>query len=141
MNAYAFYGCYSLRDINLPQTVKTIGNYAFYNCNSSYASALALPSSLTSLGTYAFSYCYSLRSIEIPSALTAIGNYAFNGCYNVSSIVDTRLTAQTAYAQSFGQAASAGSTGYTGYSSRGSNVLCTYAVADGYEDGYWLDPL
>ncbi len=141
IGSYTFYGCYRLRDINLPQTVKSIGQYAFQNCYSSYASALTLPSSLTSLGTYAFTNCNQLKSIEIPSALATLNNYVFNGCYKVSSIVDYRLTAQTAYAYTFGQAASIGSTGYTGYSSRGSNVLCTYVIADGYEDGYWADPL
>lgn len=45
------------------------------------------------------------------------------------------------YAGTFGTTASNSSTGYTGYASKGNNILCTYVVAKGYEDGYWADPL
>lgn len=103
---------------------------------------MTLPSALTVLNTYAYQGCYSLKNITIQSALTSIGDYAFGGCYNVSSIVDYRLTAQSVAANTFGNTASTNSsTGYTGYSTRGSNVLCTYVVADGYDSSYWNDPL
>lgn len=71
-------------------------------------------------------------------------NYAFAGCYNLSSIVDYRLAAQTVYNYTFGQtAASNATTGYVGYAthSTGNNALCVYAAAEGYDDGYWADPL
>lgn len=142
INSHAFQNCYALTNINVPQTVKTIGSYAFYNCRHSSAKDLTLPSALASLNTNAYQGCYSLRSITIQSALTSIGDYAFAGCYNVSSIVDHRLTAQTVAANTFGNSASTdSSSGYTGYSTRGSNVLCTYVVADGYDSSYWNDSL
>jgi hypothetical protein len=34
INQYAFYNCSKLTDLDLPDTVKTIGNYAFYGCTS-----------------------------------------------------------------------------------------------------------
>lgn len=101
-----------------------------------------LPSSLTSVGSYAYQGCYSLKTLDIPSSLTVLNDYAFAGCYNLSSIVDRRLTAQTTYANTFGSTASNNeSNGYTGYATHGSNILCTYAAATGYDDGYWNDPL
>ena len=93
IEAYAFYQNYALRDLNVPDTVKSIGGTAFYGCYSTYASALTLPSALTSLGTYAYQYCYNLKTLEIPSGLTALGDYAFAGCRALSSIIDYRLTA------------------------------------------------
>ena len=141
IGSYAYYLCYSLRDITVPQTVKTIGSYAFYSCYSTYASALALPSALTSISTYAYQYCYSLKTLSIQSALTSIGDYAFAGCRLLSTIVDSRLTAQMTGANSFGNAAGTGTTTYIGYNTRGNNILCVYWAADGYSSGQWLDPL
>lgn len=138
----AFQNCYELRDLSLPGTVRYIGNYAFQNCRAFQASALALPSSLTSLGSYAYQGCYRLKQLEIPSALTVINDYAFAGCYGLSSIVDYRLTAQNVYSSTFGNNASNNaSNGYAGYNSRGNNILCTYVAANGFDDGYWSDPL
>ena len=54
IGTYAFYYNYALQDLNIPDTVKSIGNYAFYYCYNTHASALALPSALTSLGTNSY---------------------------------------------------------------------------------------
>lgn len=138
----AFKFCYALTNINVPQTVKSIGFQAFQNCYNINAQDLTLPSALTALNTYAYQGCYNLRNITIQSALASIGDYAFAGCYKVSSIVDHRLAAQSVAANTFGYSASnSASSGYTGYSTRGSNVLCTYVVATGYDSSYWNDPL
>jgi hypothetical protein len=97
---------------------------------------------LTSLNTYAFYNCYNLKNLSIPSSLATIGDYAFAGCYRLSSIVDTRLTAQSVSINTFGNTASDSSNSrYTGYNSRGSNILCTYFVATGYNENTWDDPL
>jgi hypothetical protein len=34
INQYAFYNCNKLTDLDLPDTVKSIGSYAFYGCTS-----------------------------------------------------------------------------------------------------------
>lgn len=137
----AFYYCYNLRDLNVPNTVKYIGNQAFYYCYSTMATDVHLPSSLTSLGTYVYYNDYNLKTLEIPSSLQSIGDYAFAGCRALSSIVDNRLTAQTIQANTFGNAAGTGSNAYTGYNTRGSNILCTYVAAEGFDTSYWNDPL
>ena len=41
---------------------------------------VTIPNSVTSIGNYAFSECSSLTSITIPNSVTSIGNYAFYGC-------------------------------------------------------------
>lgn len=39
---------------------------------------IELPATLTSIGSYGFSECYMLNDIAIPSSVTSIGSYAFN---------------------------------------------------------------
>lgn len=141
IGTYAFYQNYALQNLNVPDTVKSIGNYAFYYCYHTNASALVLPSALTSLGTNAYQYCYNLKTLEIPSGLTAIGNTAFSGCRALSSITDHRLTAQTVQTATFGSATGTSNTAYVGYSTRGSNKLRIYSAATGYDSSYWLNPL
>ena len=45
-----------------------------------------IPNSVTSIGNYAFSYCNSLTSINIPDGVTSIGNSAFYKCTALSDV-------------------------------------------------------
>ncbi|MDE6275276.1 MAG: leucine-rich repeat protein, partial [Clostridia bacterium] len=47
---------------------------------------LTIPNSITTIGNYAFSGCSSVTSIEIPNSVTSIGNSAFLGCANLESM-------------------------------------------------------
>ncbi len=71
----------------IPESVTSIGNYAFYNCRN--LASITIPESLISIGEYAFSGFGSLASVVIPekSKLTSIGNYAFDKCYNLTSFI------------------------------------------------------
>lgn len=114
-----FYGCYALTSVTLPSTLKTVGDYAFYQLSSSvtlnglnhlrlttvgdYAfyrvtslSSLDL-SSLTTVGAYAFNGC-TLQSVVTGSSLTTVGEYAFNDCTSLRSIDSTSLTEVGEYA-------------------------------------------
>lgn len=51
IEAQCFYNCLSLKDINLPNGLKSIGKWAFTNCFSLY---LKIPSSVTYIGPNAF---------------------------------------------------------------------------------------
>ena len=76
----AFYGCSMLTSITIPNSVTSIGNYAFYNC-SGLTGTLTIPNSVTSIGNYAFCGCSGLTgNLMIPESVTSIGSYAFNGC-------------------------------------------------------------
>ena len=74
---YAFSGCPSLTTIDIPNSVTSIGNGAFSNC--SRLTGIDIPNSVTSIGNGAFENCDSLTSINIPNSVTSIGNGAFNG--------------------------------------------------------------
>ena len=45
-----------------------------------------IPNSVTSIGSYAFYWCNGLTSITIPNSVTSIGNRAFYSCYGLTSI-------------------------------------------------------
>ena len=72
---YAFYGCSSLTSITIPNSVTSIGNWAFYGCSS--ITSITIPHSVTSIGKLAFFNCTSLTSISLPNNLTNIGDRAF----------------------------------------------------------------
>ena len=80
----AFSDCNSLTSINIPNSVTTIGDWAFASCDS--LTSINLPNSVTTIGNWAFEGCNSLTNINIPNSVTTIGNSAFNGCNSLTSI-------------------------------------------------------
>jgi hypothetical protein len=82
---YAFGECESLKNIEIPNSVTSIGYFAFCGCYS--LKNIEIPNSITSIGYFAFSWCRSLKSIEIPNSVTSIGYYAFYGCGKLKSII------------------------------------------------------
>ena len=81
---YAFFGCESLTSFTIPNSVTSIGYSAFSGCYS--LTSITIPNSVTSIGEGAFFYCSSLTSITIPEGVTSIGRYAFTYCYSITSI-------------------------------------------------------
>ncbi len=61
---------------------KSIGSYAFYSCYS--LECITIPNGVTSIGYEAFEYCGNLVTISIPDSITDVGNYAFSGCPSLS---------------------------------------------------------
>ncbi|MBR4156340.1 MAG: leucine-rich repeat protein [Bacteroidales bacterium] len=68
-------------NLNIPNSVTSIGDYAFYYCNK-FTGELIIPNSVTSIGACAFNYCRNFTSLsfEENSNLLTIGNYAFYDC-------------------------------------------------------------
>ncbi|MGO9203306.1 MAG: leucine-rich repeat protein, partial [Limisphaerales bacterium] len=63
--------------------VTGIGGSAFYGCTD--LTSVVVPDSVTSIGDFAFSGA-SLGSVTIPSSVTDIGEAAFGGCTSLSAI-------------------------------------------------------
>ena len=80
---WAFSNCYSLTSITIPNSVTSIGDDAFGGCS---LTSITIPNSVTSIGGSAFCYCLSLTSVTIPNSVTKIGNGAFSGCSSLTSI-------------------------------------------------------
>ena len=84
---YAFYYCYNLITMTLPNSVRSIGEGSFSGCYN-LTGTLALPNSLVSIGSDAFSGCYSLTgSLTIPNSVTSIGDWAFGDCYGFNGLL------------------------------------------------------
>lgn len=64
---------FSSLDYTIPNTVTSIGAYAFYNNNLHSLTT----TSVTNVGTYAFYYC-NIATISILSPVTVMSNYAFS---------------------------------------------------------------
>ena len=80
---YAFSYC-SLTSITIPDSVTSIGEYAFQNCSG--LTSVTIGNSVTSIGDCAFYYCSSLTSITIPDSVTSIGDFAFSDCKGLTEI-------------------------------------------------------
>ena len=73
-----------IKDLVIPNSVDSIHNYAFWNCN--FLTSITIPNSLKSIGYWSFGNCSSLTSIVIPNSVTSIGEEAFRGCTSLTSV-------------------------------------------------------
>ncbi len=71
-------------ELEIPSSVKLIGNYQFYGFNNLLN--IVIPNCIVSVGNMAFRLCKSLTSIIIPNSVTNIGEAAFSGCSSLESI-------------------------------------------------------
>ncbi len=76
--------CSGIKKIVVEEDVTSIGQNAFYDCDS--CTSVTLPTGLTSIGNYTFYGCRSLTSVSIPNSVTSIGGAAFYGCSSLTSI-------------------------------------------------------
>lgn len=120
----AFAYCKNLKTIKLPSTITSIGDEAFYNCQSltniegldkcnlksigsaAFSNCKALEnldfskSTFTNVPSKAFNGCSALAKITLPNTLTTIGGYAFYACYSIPQLdlSNTALTTLENYA-------------------------------------------
>ncbi len=80
--AMFFYGLDNVKEVNLPSTLKTIGDNAFNRCN---LTQIDLPDGLESIGKNAFEGS-KLTSVTIPASVKSIGDRAFYRSKNLESI-------------------------------------------------------
>ena len=79
----AFLDCGSLKKIELPHNITSIGDYVFYGCDS--LESVTIPYSVTTIGSVAFYGCNKLTSVTIPDSVTTIGESAFSYCDSLTS--------------------------------------------------------
>ena len=83
-NAYDIDACSNLTSIIIPDSVTSIGDYAFFRCIS--LANITIPNGLTSIGEDAFCECTSLVDVTIPDSVTSIGQYAFSNCTSLTNV-------------------------------------------------------
>ena len=75
------YGC---KNTMIPNSVTTIDDYAFYDCDG--LTSIVIPNSVTEIGFGAFESCTGLTSIVIPNSVTSIGDGAFCNCWRLTDV-------------------------------------------------------
>ena len=75
----------SLKSVTLPSSLRSLGDYAFFNCYS--LTSIVIPQGVKAIGEHAFQDCGALQRIELPASLTSIGKYAFFGLGNMGTVI------------------------------------------------------
>lgn len=86
IDAYAFFQCYSLKKVHLPMTIEEFGPCIFFSCWD--LTEIELPEGITNISDHVF-YGSSLLSVKIPSTVKTIGEGAFKCC----DLIDITLPA------------------------------------------------
>ncbi|MGM9836988.1 MAG: leucine-rich repeat domain-containing protein [Paludibacteraceae bacterium] len=81
---YAFYGCTNLTSITIPNSVTSIGHGAFGECKG--LTSVTIGNGVKSISSGVFSECASLTSVTFGNSVKSIGDFAFRECASLRSI-------------------------------------------------------
>jgi hypothetical protein len=73
-----------IKGIILPNTLTTIGEYAFNSCSA--LTTVSIPDGVTTIGNFAF-VSTALTSVTIPGGVTSIGTNAFYNCTALTTVI------------------------------------------------------
>jgi hypothetical protein len=88
----AFYSCYALHNVILPDSITSIGQGAF--TNSERLESITIPTSLTNLGAAAFA-ASGVFSLTFPATITYFGESSVNSCSRMTSLTCLATTPPT----------------------------------------------
>lgn len=82
---YMFAQCEGLTSLSFENGVKTIGAYAFQNCNN-LTGEITLPDSVKEIKNNAFDGCSGVTKFNLGNSVETIGEAAFKDCIGISDI-------------------------------------------------------
>jgi hypothetical protein len=80
----AFYDCWNLTSVNLPNSLTDLRSYTFYSCTA--LKSITIPEGVTRIYSHVFYNCTSLTSVTIPDGVTQISSCAFYNCTSLTSV-------------------------------------------------------
>ena len=80
----AFYNNKYVKNVTLPDSVKTIKSNAFRGCKK--LKSIKLSKNLTKVKSYAFQECTSLKKISFPAKVDEVGGGCFKGCTSLETV-------------------------------------------------------
>ena len=79
---YAFYGCSSLTNIEIPKSVSSIGTNAFEDCTD-----LCLEIDMEVIPSNSFKTQTGITEVHFGDSVTSIGDFAFQDCSNIKRLI------------------------------------------------------
>ena len=67
--------CINITSIKLPNSVKTLGKYAFYKCSG--LASIELSNEIIVIDVYTFFECDNLKNVVMPSSVKQIKEYGY----------------------------------------------------------------
>ena len=80
----------SVTTLTIPGSVKTVGNYAFMQCDA--LKTIVIEDGVETLGSRIFNHCDALESVTLPSSITSIGGLAFGTTPKLKTITYNGVT-------------------------------------------------
>lgn len=78
-------------NMNLNNSILSANHHLYVS--GSEVKDLVIPNGVKSIGNYAFQGCAYLTSVSIPSSVTSIGSVAFEGCNNIAAVHTSDIAA------------------------------------------------
>ena len=76
--------CNCVQNVTMPNTIRTIGNDFFYNCDGLIN--IQLSSTLLTIGNYCFYDADGLQNMNVPNSVKSIGTYFCNWAYGLINV-------------------------------------------------------
>ena len=95
IHSHAFDNCSGVTKIILPDSIKTIEDYAFFSCGML---EISLPASVSTIGASAFYGCKALKKLALPEGLKTITRQLFSYSGVQAVYIPASVTSIEAYA-------------------------------------------
>ena len=80
-----FKNCYSLLRVNFNEGLEKIGVDCFYYC--SHIDSLIIPDNVSEMANRAFMYCEAIKEFKVPANTTVVSEELLEGCNNLEKVI------------------------------------------------------